>query len=91
MKQINRRSNGKAINRVFLGFRIWIITRFIVIERIKVIETAKLLVTAIFSFFCFDKNVIYIHIKPRKYKKQTIIRDKGFNNYHSFEFLIFKA
>jgi hypothetical protein len=67
------------------------ITRLIVIESSNVIETAKLLINAIFSLFFFDKNVMNKQIEPSKYKKQTIIRERGFNNYHSLEFLIFKV
>jgi hypothetical protein len=76
-------SNGKAIKRGLFGFRIWIIIKFTVIEIKKVIETARLLTNAIFSLFCFDKKVIYRRIVSRKYKKQTIIIEKGFTNYQS--------
>ena len=69
----------------------WMIIKLIVIEINKVIETARLLTNAIFSLFCFDRNVIYKQTEPRKYRKQIIIKEKGFNNYHSLELLIFKA
>jgi hypothetical protein len=67
------------------------ITKLTVIEIKKVKETARLLANAIFSLFCFDRNVIYKQNEPRKYRMQIIITEKGFNNYHSLEFLIFKA
>lgn len=57
----------------------------------KVKETTRLLANAILSFFCFDNSVIYRRIEPIKYKKQTIMKEKGSNNYPSLEYLIFKA